>query len=59
MKKGTWRNGKKKVTGWWRYRWAAERFDIVLDSIDPITGTSRTLCVSGDSPEWGNWKLVR
>lgn len=33
-------------------------FRIWLNSRDRITGEDRILSVTGDTPEWGNWKLV-
>jgi len=59
MKKATWVNGKKKVTGFWCYNWSADNFTIELDSKDRITGQQRVFRVYDDTPEWGNWKLVR
>ena len=56
-KKVTWKNGKRKVTGTWEYNWASDSFTIRLDSIDRITGKRKTIVVTGDKPEWGNWKL--
>lgn len=58
-KRATWVNGKKKQTGRWTYNRPSDRFDIVLDSKDPITGQERRLSVFGDYPEWGNWKRVK
>lgn len=57
FKRGTWVNGKKKVTGYWQYNRNADRFYIELDQIDSITGEHKNLTVYGDTPEWGNWKL--
>ncbi len=59
MEKATWVNGKKKVTGYWTYIWASDRFFISLNSKDGITGIRREFVVSGDPPEWGNWKRVK
>lgn len=55
----TWRNGTKTVTGRWTYYRPSDRFDIVLDSKDPVTGQQRTIQVYGDYPEWDNWKRVK
>jgi hypothetical protein len=57
--RGTWRNGKQVVHGWWAYQWAADKFTIELDGKDEITGAARRITAYGDSPEWGNWKLDR
>ena len=57
--KGTWKNGKKTVTGIWLYNWSADTFSIILDSKDSITGQQRSFTTCNDTPEWGNWKLVR
>ena len=58
MQSATWRNGSKTVTGEWKYLWSQDRFVIRLNSRDRITGRQREMIVSGDSPEWGNWKKV-
>jgi hypothetical protein len=57
FKKASWTNGKKELTGSWRYNWSADSFTISLDSRDRITGEYRSFIVNGDKPEWGNWKL--
>jgi len=61
MKRGTWINKKRKITGWWQYNWSADRFTIILDSKDRITGRNRSIVTEGinSRPEWGNWMLVR
>lgn len=56
---GVWRNrrGKKELTGtWWYLR--NDRFRVLLDSRDRVTGENRELIVVGDRPEWGNWELT-
>lgn len=58
MNTAEWTNGKRLVRGWWSYYWPADRFDIVLDSRDRITGERRRISVNNDRPEWGNWKLI-
>lgn len=57
MKPAIWTDGVRELTGRWRYNWASNRFLIVLDSKDRITGDHRRLVVAGDKPEWGKWKL--
>ena len=59
MTPAIWKNGKKEVMGRWHYDWARDRFVIHLDSKDRITGRNRQIEVSGDSPEWGNWKRIK
>ena len=59
MNPGTWINGAQKVTGWWNYNWGADKFTIILDRKDRLTGSPRQFIVYGDTPEWGNWKLQR
>ena len=59
MKPGVWTNGKRTVTGRWQYHWSADRFVILLDNKDRVTGDYRRIVVGGDAPEWGKWKLVR
>lgn len=59
MHRATWTNGKRSITGWWIYQWAAQRFYIELDSRDRITGQPRSFVTDNDTPEWGRWKLVR
>lgn len=54
-----WQNKSKKITGKWIYNWAADSFTIILNSKDRITGQRRTMTICNDTPEWGNWKLVR
>ena len=56
MRKATWVNGKKRVSGSWEYHWPSDTFYIYLDSTDRITGQQREIEVKGDAPEWGNWK---
>lgn len=56
-KQGTWRKGKKTVTGSWCYNWHSQRFHIQLNGKDRITGRPRTAIVSGDSPEFNGWTL--
>lgn len=58
MRKGKWTDGKITVWGEWEYQWSSDRFLIVLDSRDPITGEQRRMVVSGDMPEWGKFKLI-
>lgn len=53
-----WVNGKKKVSGHWNYLWSADKFIIQLDSIDRTTKRPRVFTVTGDTPEWGNWKRI-
>ena len=57
--KATWKNGKRTVTGFWSYDWASDRFTVILDSRDRITGQQKQFLVAGSRPEWGNWRLVR
>jgi predicted alpha-1,6-mannanase (GH76 family) len=59
MRTAKWRNGKREITGRWEYLWAAQRFVIVLDATDRTTGQQKRFVVSGDTPEWGNWRLVK
>jgi hypothetical protein len=59
MKKGSWRNGKRVITGWWNYHWASDAFVIILDQKDRITGDNKRILVKGETPEWGNWSFVR
>lgn len=54
-----WVNGKRRVTGRWRYNWASDLFHIELDQRDRVTGSTRCFTAGGDVPEWGNWKRVR
>jgi hypothetical protein len=59
MNEAIWKNGDRRVRGRWSYNWAADRFYVVLDSKDRITGMKREMCIAGDTPEWGGWRLVR
>src|SRR5690348_16977929 len=54
-----WTNGKRRLSGRWEYVWHTDRFHIVLDRKDRITGFRRELLVAAEHPEWGRWKLVR
>lgn len=58
---GTWKNGRKKLTGSWTWVWSRRTFVIALDGKDLTTGRPREPFETGDvdHPEWGEWKLVR
>jgi hypothetical protein len=56
MKRATWVNGKRRVTGEWRYHWGSDTFVIVLDGRNRLTGRPNVIYVKGEEPEWGNWK---
>lgn len=59
MRTAAWFNGKTYLYGWFEYHWRSDNFTVVLDSIDDVTGQRRTIRgLYGDSPEWGNWKMV-
>ena len=59
MKTGVWKNGKRIITGFWKYDYPSGRFVILINKKDRITGSDqREIVVSGDKPEWGNWKLL-
>ena len=55
----TWVNGKRTVTGTWSYNWSSDTFTIWLDQRDRTTGQRKVVRTTNDTPEWGNWKLVR
>lgn len=57
MNRATWKNNTRTVTGWWSYNWSADRFHIVLNLQDRITGRQKQIVVAGETPEWGNWRL--
>lgn len=59
MNKATWKNKKRTISGQWEYIWQSDSFVIVLNSIDRITGERKRIVTSNDTPEWGNWKLVK
>lgn len=59
MNVATWINGKQTVKGRWEYIWQSDRFVIILDKKDRITGDNRKIVVAGDRPEWGNWVLQK
>ena len=62
MRRATWRNGKRIMTGVYAYSWAGGYFTIMLDQRDRITGENKRIHTYGSQaelPEWGNWKLVR
>jgi len=60
MHKARWTNGKRTVSGWWEYIWQSDRFFIIIDQRDRTTGASqKTLTTHNDTPEWGNFKLVK
>jgi hypothetical protein len=56
MKEAVWTNGKRRVTGRWEYLWQSDRFRIELDQRDSTTGQPKRFTVTGESPEWGNWR---
>ena len=56
--RATWKNGKRTVTGKWRYNWSADSFTVTLDTIDRITGQNKVIVTTNDTPEWGNWKRI-
>jgi hypothetical protein len=57
--KAIWTNGKSKKTGHWIYNWQSDRFVILLDSYDSVTGSQKRFEVWGDVPEWGKWIRVK
>jgi len=58
-KKATWKNGKKKITGKWRYEYYTDSFWIWLDGKDPETERQREpFNVHNEEPNFGNWKLI-
>jgi hypothetical protein len=60
MRRATWQNGRRTMTGQWEYIWHADRFRIVLDQIDRVTGQNKVIVTAGsqrEKPEWGNWAL--
>ena len=60
MRKAKWRNGRRVVSGWWEYVWQSDRFLIILNVNDRTTGAvQKRLTTDGDTPEWGNFKLVK
>jgi hypothetical protein len=59
MNRGIWKNGKKKLTGYWEYYWPGGYFIIELDEPDPITNQIRNFRSNEETPEWGKWRLVR
>ena len=56
MNRASWTNGKRRVAGYWSYNWASDTFYVILDGCDRVTGQQREFTVTGDTPEWGNWK---
>lgn len=56
MTAATWINGKRRVSGSWIYNWAGDKFVIILNSRDRVTGEPRRIIVHGETPEWGNWR---
>jgi hypothetical protein len=60
MKRGTWKNKKRTVSGSWEYNPISDRFIIFLDQRDRITGLHKQIVTAGSQrelPEWGNWKF--
>lgn len=53
MNEAKWTNGKTILTGRWQYYWPADSFTIQLDR------GNRTFSVKNDTPEWGNYKLIK
>ena len=58
LRNGKWKNGKETISGRWMWSPHKQRFYIYLDSTDRVTERKREIVVSGDTPEWGNWKLI-
>jgi hypothetical protein len=54
--RATWVKADQRMTGHWEYQWSSDRFLIVLDERDPITGQERRFTTGNDVPEWGDWK---
>ena len=62
MKRGTWVKGKKSLTGYWDYNWAAQRFHVCIELRRPdyISGESeRCFDVYDDKPNFNGWVLQR
>lgn len=60
MGEATWVNGKKRVSGRWSYYRPSDVFVIELDQRDRITGSrSKIFTTHNDTPEWGNWKILK
>jgi hypothetical protein len=57
--KAVWQKGDVTVTGKWYYHWAADRFHIILDKEDEITGQRPEIWTTNDHPEFNGFKLVR
>lgn len=58
MNRAKWTNGKRTVTGRWRWIWHKQRFRIILDVPSEVTSRQHDFLVAGETPEWGNWKLL-
>lgn len=58
MREGVWKSGEKTIKGYWAYC-GNDRFHILLNSKDKITGLQHSFDVVGESPEWGNWLRVQ
>lgn len=54
-----WTKNGEVITGRWNYIWASDKFHIMLDSRDPVTGDYREFYVYDEHPEFNGWKLVR
>lgn len=54
-----WTDGKRELKGEYRYVWSSDCFVIHLDSVDRITGQTRSFITHNDTPEWGKWKLKK
>jgi hypothetical protein len=62
MNRATWKNGKRTIGGSWEYIPASDRFVILLDQRDRVTGLRKQIVTAGSQrelPEWGNWKFQR
>lgn len=56
--KARWTNGKTTISGRWYYDWSSDKYFIRLDTKDPVTDKNRRVISGGETPEWGNWKLI-
>jgi len=54
-----WTNGKRTITGEYRYNWNSNCFTIILDKKNRYTGERERFTIHEDEPEWDNWKLVK
>lgn len=61
INKASWTNGKSIANGSWEWIWQRNGFQVWMDKPVAFCGERRRnfFLLGEDTPEWGNWKLIR